>query len=619
MPTLRALSLRIAAGVGAVAFLAACGEATAPAGPNVDVTVRAYVDADNSGAFSDGDQGISGLPLALTDLNSGASTAQATTDASGNAVFQGVAPGSYSVAAADAPAGTVLTTGTQSRVTVSYTGSVRADDLRYAFLPGTVTGRIYRDDNTNGSYDESDTPGAGLSVTLRKGSQKVDSVVTNDDGIFRFRFLAPGDYSVSLENPGTISYGDAGATRNVSVDAGSEASLTGVFTGSLIISVADVRTKASGSLVAILGRLTVKPGQFVSGVNSELWVQDATGGMAVFSVPTADSNSYALGDTLEVSGNIGVFSGQMQLSGSALRIVKRGRGAAVSPLAQTVPQARSLANEGRLVTIPNVRVASVPTGTGAAFTVLVHTGDDTLQVRVASNLSGLSRASFIVGDRYSITGVLTQFNGTAQVKIRSSADLQSAVTPIGTLREQESGTVATVTGNITVRPGLFTSGTNGVNSEIWIQDATGGIAVFAMPTADTTIYKTGDRVEITGTLGGFNGQLQLATPTFTRIGAGSAPAPIVLTGPQVKSLDEDGKLVTLNGFTVTSVPTGSGAAFTVAGTADGESIQVRVAAATGGITRANFTVGNTYSITGVLTQFNGTAQIKVRQSSDVTP
>jgi DNA/RNA endonuclease YhcR with UshA esterase domain len=159
-----------------------------------------------------------------------------------------------------------------------------------------------------------------------------------------------------------------------------------------------------------------------------------------------------------------------------------------------------------------------------------------------------------------------------------------------------------------------------VNSEVWVQDATGGIAVFSMPTADTLFYALGDRVEVTGTLGAFSGQLQLSSPTFTRISAGTAPAAAVQTGTQIKARTLEGRLVTLESCSVTTVPGGAGAGFKVSGTtADGQTIDVRINGLTTGLTRANFVVGNTYSITGVLTQFNGTAQLKPRFRTDVTP
>jgi DNA/RNA endonuclease YhcR with UshA esterase domain len=156
-----------------------------------------------------------------------------------------------------------------------------------------------------------------------------------------------------------------------------------------------------------------------------------------------------------------------------------------------------------------------------------------------------------------------------------------------------------------------------VNSEIWVQDGTGGIAVFSV--LSTSTLALGDRVEVTGTLGAFSGQLQIQTnPVVTFKAAGQAPAPVQVTGTQFNALASEGRLVQLP-ITITTVPGGAGAAFTVTGTAaDAQVVQIRVSGLNTGLTRASFAVGTTYTVTGVLSQFNGTGQIKPRFASDVT-
>jgi len=425
-----------------------------------------------------------------------------------------------------------------------------------------------------------------------------------------------------LENPTSINFGASGATRRVLVAPGSVVPATAIFTGALITDIATARTRASGQTVAIQGSLTVRPGSFVSGtggVNSEVWVQDATGGIAVFSVPTADSSLYALGDRVEVQGALSVFSGQRQVGGTGLRFTRLGTGTPVAALAQTVAQAMALTNEGRLVTIPGLRVTTVQTGTAASFNVTAADASGA-EITIRAAAAGLTRAAFTVGDRYAITGVLTQFNGVAQLKPRGVADVAPAVATIAAARAAPAGTVITVGGNITVPPNLFTSGTNGVNSEIWLQDATGGIAAFSVLSAESANFALGDRVELTGTRGANAGQIQLTTPTLMRVGAGTAPAPLDVTGAAANSLANDGRLVTVSGFTVTTVGTGTAAAFNVTGTTpDGATVTVRVSSLNTGLTRANFTVGQTYTVTGILTQFNAAAQIKLRFRTDVTP
>jgi DNA/RNA endonuclease YhcR with UshA esterase domain len=292
----------------------------------------------------------------------------------------------------------------------------------------------------------------------------------------------------------------------------------------------------------------------------------------------------------------------------------------LTPVVTTAAQAKSLVRDGQLVRVPGLTIVSVPGGTGSAFNVVAaDAADDTLQIRVAGLNTGLSRSSFVVGNRYDVSGVLTQFRGTAQIKIRDTADLQAGatITMIAAVRASENGTAFTVSGRLSVPPAAFPSGPN---SELWVQDATGGIAVFSVPTADSLLYQLGNTVEVTGTLGAFNNQQQLGAPTVVRTGTGSPVAPVSVTGVQVNNLANEGRLVSLAGFTVTTIGGGTGASFNVDGTtADGATVRIRVSGALRGLSRANFTVGSTYTVTGILTQFRGAAQIKVRFASDITP
>jgi DNA/RNA endonuclease YhcR with UshA esterase domain len=238
----------------------------------------------------------------------------------------------------------------------------------------------------------------------------------------------------------------------------------------------------------------------------------------------------------------------------------------------------------------------------------------------------LTRSSFTVGAEYTVTGILTQFNGTAQLKPRFATDVVAIVrTPIGTARTQAVGTLVTVLGNITAPPGVFNGATPGANSEVWVQDSTGGIAVFSILTADSATYRLGDRIEVTGTLGLFSGQLQIASPptprpTVIKKFGNTIIAPKVNTGAEANARSDEGKLVRINGLVVTAVGGGTSGAFNVTTTApDGQTVTVRVNGLATGLTRPNFVVGNSYDVIGILTQFNGLAQIKPRFRTDVQP
>ena len=103
--------------------------------------------------------------------------------------------------------------------------------------------------------------------------------------------------------------------------------------------------------------------------------------------------------------------------------------------------------------------------------------------------------------------------------------------------------------------------------------------------------------------------------------------PVTVTGTQFNSLANEGELITIDSVQITGVGGGTGASFTVLGTArDGQTVAIRVHGPTTaqqntGLTRADFVVGNYYRVTGVLTEnvFNNvsTPQVKPRMRSDV--
>jgi len=424
--------------------LSGCDEASAPEGSPGDLTVAAYIDNDASGTLTAGDTPIPGLEV--TVFEGSREVTSAPTAADGRATFADLAPGSYRVEATGTlPPGATLTSNPSPSAVIDFRGRSVSVDFRYAMFPGIITGRVFRDENANGTFEQgTDIPGPGLWVWLRADTgaagAKLDSVRTDSLGAYRFGRVAPGSYFLEFEQLGAINYGASGSTRRVTVVGAATASQNVLFTGSIFVTVRQARATPVDTTVAVIGDITVPPGVFTSGtggVNSEIWVQDTTGGIAVFPVATADSATLRLGTRIEAIGPITLFSGQKQIgrAGAAPTIRVRTGGSVVAPKTNTAAQARALTDEGRLITVPGLRVVTVPTGTGAAFTVVtVSSTGDTLQIRVNGTATGLTRASFIVGERYNITGILTQFNGTAQVKPRFATDVQQIVaTPVARL------------------------------------------------------------------------------------------------------------------------------------------------------------------------------------------
>jgi DNA/RNA endonuclease YhcR with UshA esterase domain len=423
--------------VALVVAVSGCDEAAAPEGTPGDLTVAAYIDNDASGTLTAGDTPIPGLEVAVFDDTR--EVTSASTGADGRVTFADLAPGSYRIEAAGTlPAGATLTSNPSPTAVIDFRGRSVAVDFRYAMFPGVVTGRVFRDENANGTFEAgTDVPGPGLWVFLRADTgaigAKLDSVRTDSLGAYRFTLVAPGDYFLEFEQLGAINYGASGRTRAITVVGAATATQNVLFTGSIFVTIRQARATPVDSTVAVIGDITVPAGVFNGanpGANSEIWVQDSTCGIAVFSVPTADSAIYRLGTRVEVVGPIALFNGQKQITRTSIRV--RTGGSVVAPKANTVLEARALTDEGRLVVVSGVRIAAVGGGTGNAFNVTtLSSAGDTLVVRVNGAATGLTRASFIVGERYNITGILTQFSGAAQLKPRFPSDVQQIVaTPV---------------------------------------------------------------------------------------------------------------------------------------------------------------------------------------------
>jgi len=72
------------------------------------------------------------------------------------------------------PAGAVLTTATQVTIAAPFQGAELDAEFRFAFLPGAVSGVIFRDDNMSGDFESAeDTPAAGVPVALLAGAARV--------------------------------------------------------------------------------------------------------------------------------------------------------------------------------------------------------------------------------------------------------------------------------------------------------------------------------------------------------------------------------------------------------------------------------------------------------------
>lgn len=459
----------LAAAVAAISATA-CDEASAPQGEEGAITVHAYIDHDASGTRTAGDTPLSGIGIALS--RDGADIATQTTGADGSTIFDGLRPGSYRIRATGSlPAGAMLVSNPEPSAVINFRGDPVDIGFQFAPLPASISGRVFR------VADDVGAENVRVVLTRAGTTDTVAVTTTSATGAYRFDLLAAGEYQLEFEEAGAINYGAEGNTRTVTLIGGQASALNVNYTGSIHITVAQARAAAVNERVAVIADITVPAGRFTSSgdTRSEIWVQDATGGIAVFSVATVDSAMYRLGQRVEVVGLRGVFSGQEQISGttaSPLVVRQRTGGVVRAARSITAAVARTLADEGLLVRVEGLTVTAVGTAsTSGAFTVTtVSATNDTLVVRVAGDDTGFVPASFTIGSKYDISGVLTQNGTTPQVKIRFPADLVPATAPVmgGIVINEIMANPDSVADSAGEYVELFNYGTTPIDLQNWI-------------------------------------------------------------------------------------------------------------------------------------------------------
>ncbi|MBI1291994.1 hypothetical protein GC173_12250, partial [bacterium] len=132
------------------------------------VTGTVYTDTNGNGSKDDGETGIGGVLVTVTNGLGGSFTD--TTEADGTWSVSGVPAGEASVNVndADLPAGAVQTGGNDP-TTVTVVGGSSVDTADGYQLRGSVTGTVYTDTNGNGSKDDGETGIGGVLVTVTNG------------------------------------------------------------------------------------------------------------------------------------------------------------------------------------------------------------------------------------------------------------------------------------------------------------------------------------------------------------------------------------------------------------------------------------------------------------------
>jgi hypothetical protein len=230
---------------------------------------------------------------------------------------------------------------------------------------------------------------------------------------------------LSGTTPGIVT----GTITHVSGSLSASVAISGrvTTTGATPISIA----RASiGQSVTVAGRVTVT-NQLGS---RQLYIQDATGGIVIYSGPTGTdlSTLVQLGDSVQTSGPVTVFSGYTEITASVntFTVVTGVANRVPTPVAITPDQLPSY--QGQLVRIENASLTPVAasfTG-GTNYTITAGGQSGTLRISANSPLAGAGQPANPVSvtgiaDRF-VTGATTVGTNGLQLQPRILADIPGA-------------------------------------------------------------------------------------------------------------------------------------------------------------------------------------------------
>lgn len=578
--------------VGLLVALTACDQEmiTIDSGDPSTLTVRAYVDADGDGSFSTGDVAVASATVTASG-DGGAVTG--TTDGSGLATLE-LPPGSYALSIeGTVPGGAILSTASQPVVAAPFQSRELSAEFRYTFLAGTVSGRLFRDDNASGEYEAGeDLAAAGIGVRLLSpGGEELETGTTDADGVFVFGPLRPGTYTVEVDLLETMEI-EGGASFDVTVGPGATTTLPAIFTGTLRIDIADARAAADGQTVSVEGVVTWQP-SFSTAV---IFLQDGTAGISVF---YGGAPAVARGDRVQITGEIGSFDGELQIENVA-SFVNLGSEAEPEPRSVTAADINAGMFQGELVTIDGTVEQIDVLSFDNQMILLRDGGGDTFAVKVDSR-TGTFPDTWAVGETYAVTGVLGTDQNESGTDIE--VDHPRRIETRGPDDIVAGGSVVSIAdargmmGESVVIRGFITWQNQWDDRVFFIQDATGGLSAFFGAAPE---MQRGDFVQIRGTIGAFRGEVQISPADLQVLGSGADPTPLGVNGAQINAGEFQGRLVTVTGEIQSIDVLSFGNQVVILRDGAGTDLRIYVDSRTGVVEGTWPAVGSTVRVTGVV-------------------
>lgn len=297
---------------------------------------------------------------------------------------------------------------------------------------GRLAGQLFFDADNNGRFTPigGDTLLRGVRVELRERGSSVimDSARTSATGTFEFAAVVPGTHDLFLVRDTAITKNLVFCANPVraSVYRDETAFIASPAKRGCVVRINVAESQTLNTPITIAGVVTARQGTFR---NDNVYVQDPTGGMQVFGLPAL---SLQLGDSIEVSGVLGQFNGELQVNspvvapnrkpGVEIDTLQRTTGAIAAAGAASGARA---AEVGQLLAVRHAHVGAFASGNAS-----LDDGSGAIQVRIDGNVNSvLTPSRFDPTKCYDIIGILGYFNGILQLKPRMAADVTEVACP----------------------------------------------------------------------------------------------------------------------------------------------------------------------------------------------
>ncbi len=255
-------------------------------------------------------------------------------------------------------------------------------------------------------YDTSDSDDTGLLVLLNAGQEQINEGGAGNNAGHSMQRIPNGEgggrntstYTQEIPTPGVANGGDV--------------------TPGEIISILEARNAAEGTTVSVSGVLTVSD-QF----GGSAYIQDATGGIAIFDNTVHGEGVFNIGDSLTITGTRSAFNEQIQISPVALVENNGSPSQAIIPVDVTL--AELLNHPAELVRVVDTSFPSPGQLLFGNANFLLTDASGSGELRIDNDVTG------VVGlaqpeNCAEITGVVGKFFEIYQLLPRIAADIPCA-------------------------------------------------------------------------------------------------------------------------------------------------------------------------------------------------